>query len=540
MRSRLKYSILSSLLACSISFANSSKLAEGINYYKIGNYEKAAASFEEVLKTDPTNSAALSNLGFIYYRTGKYQKAKEYLTKSLNYIKDNELIALTYYVLADIEKRSNNEDGYYKHLLQAVNYNPDFSNAISELLEYLYAKNEFGKIASLNLDIKKLPERQQMIVAESYLKFGKNLREARLILENLKASKNPSISSNASQLLSYFTNEKQAETPKQSKAYPEKKQTQKPHRHQIVSGVQQTGNKLAKSVPIRRIEEGDVNTLNKNYVPDIEIDTDIIKRLKESPSVEMFNKAGIMYLKQGKIEESKNAFLNALKIDPLNTEALNNLGLLYYYLKDYDKAIKFFSDVIKRDPSYTDAYFNLGNTYYQLGYKNIGYFKSTIDNYKKVVSLNPNYKSAYYNMGNAYFMMEDYKSAIDSYKKADTNNDKVRKNIAISYYNLAVTEDNRGIAVEYLKNAINYDKNLREAYYLLGKILYERGDYKEAIVYLKEAYNLYSGSEKAEIVYLLGLAYSYSGDKDTAIKYYKELRGLDQALADKLFETLFQ
>lgn len=546
MEKKLKYGILSTVFAWSFSFANSGKLAEGINYYKLGNYEKAAASFEEVLKTDPTNAAALSNLGFIYYRTGNYQKAKENLTKSLNYIKDRELIALTYYVLADIEKKNNNEDGYYKNLTQAVSYNPDFSDAISELLEGLYSKGDFEKIASLNINVRKLPEKQQLIMAESYIKTGKNTKDAISILEKLKNSQNSSISSKASQLLASVRDEKVARQTKQIIENIEKPQTARQVQSTAMSQPKvkdisvDSQPKITKTLPVKKIAENDEN-ISKSQVG-MDSEAEILRKLKENPSVELFNKAGLVYLKQGKTEDAKTSFLNALKLDPFNTESLNNLGILYFNLKDYDKAIKFFSDAVKRDNSFTEGYYNLGNTYYQLGelYKNISYFKNAIENYRKVVSLNPGHKSAYYNMGNAYFMIEDYKSAIENYQKADTTNSKVRKNIAISYYNLATMEDHRDSAIEYLKNAIGYDNTLKEAYYLLGKILYERGDYKEAKTYLKEAYNLYSISEKAEIVYLLGLAYSYSGDKDTAIKYYKELRGLDQALADKLFETLFQ
>lgn len=536
MKDKLKYSVVAAMLSYSVAFANSSKLTEGINYYKIGNYEKAAASFEEVLKEDPTNSAALSNLGFIYYRNGNYQKAKECLNKSLNYIKDKELIALTYYVLADIEKKNNNDDGYYRNLSTAISYKPDFSDAINELFDYLYARNEFNKIANMPVDTKKLSEKQELILAESYIKSGKNIKEAISILEKLKESKNTSISTAASQLLNSIKEDKQVELVKSPVDYTEKRQPQK----LVKTFVEATyTKKMTKNTPIKKIEESDGASVNNQSIT--ESDTEILKKLKENPSVEMFNKLGLVYLKQGKTEDAKNAFLSALKLDPVNIDALNNLGLLYFNLKDYDKAIKFFSDAIKRDNSSAEAYYNLGNTYYKLGemYQNIGYFKNSIDNYKKAISLNSDHKSSYYNIGNAYFMIDDYRSAIEYYKKSDANNPKVRKNIAISYYNLALMEDHRDTAIEYLRNAISYNGSFKEAYYLLGKILYERGDYKDAITYLKDAYNMYSGSEKAEIIYLLGLAYSYSGDKDTAIKYYKELRPVEQSLADKLFDTLF-
>ncbi|MCX7760821.1 MAG: tetratricopeptide repeat protein [Hydrogenothermaceae bacterium] len=99
-------------------------------------------------------------------------------------------------------------------------------------------------------------------------------------------------------------------------------------------------------------------------------------------------------------------------------------------------------------------------------------------------------------------------------------------------------EDHKESAIEYLKNAVKYNPEFKEAYLLLGKILYERGDYNQAKEYLKKAYEMYT-EKKSQAVYLLGLAYSYSGDKDTAIRYYKELRQLDSNLADKLFESIF-
>lgn len=542
MKSLFKLSVISTAIFCFSALAGeNSKISEGINYYKNGNYEKAAAKFEEVLKTDPNNPAALSNLGFIYYRMGKLQRAKEYLIKSLKYIKDKELIAMTYHVLAEIEKKNNNEEGYYKNLLQAVNYNPNLTDAVSDLIDYLYSKNDVEKIASLNVDIKKLNENQQLIVAESYIKTGKNIDEAKNILEKLKTSKNNKVSSSAVSLLASIQPKEKEPViktlAKENEVSLEKVKFKKSVSTTVEKDISKQIQQISKPSQIKKIAENERN-ISTNEVF-LENEQDILNKINTNPSPELFNKAGLILMKQGKFEEAKDKFLQALRIDPFNADALNNLGILYFNLKDYDKSIKYFSEAIKRNSSFADAYYNLGNTYYKLGelYRNISYFQNAIENYRKVVSLNPNHKSAYYNMANAYFMIEDYKTAIEYYKKADMTNIKTLKNIALSYYNLAIMEDHKDSAVEYLKEAIKYDKTLKEAYYMLGKIVYEKGDYEQAKRYLKEAYNLYS--DKAEIVYLLGLAYSYSGDKDTAIKYYKELRDMNQSLADKLFETLF-
>ncbi|MEZ0323921.1 MAG: tetratricopeptide repeat protein [Hydrogenothermaceae bacterium] len=533
---RIKQSILTLTVLSSVTFGSvNDKISEGINYYKIGNYDKAISSFEEALKEDPSNSVALSNLGFIYYKTGNFNKAKEYLLKSLNYIKDRELKALTYYVLADIEKKNSDEEGYIENLKKAIVSNPKFNDAVKHFFEFSVSKGRYEDIAGLNIDISLLPENYQLIVAQSYIKTNTKTETAKKILENLKDSKDRDISLKASEILAEL---KQNRLGGKEEIVVKKKERVSTHTKHKITDVEKNIPKLSTNYKKEIINiDKPVSTTTVN----LETESELLKAAKENPSPSVFNKLGILYLNQGRLEDAKNSFLNALKLDPFDKEALNNLGILYFSLKDYDKAIKYFNEAIKRDDKFVDAYYNLGNVYYQLGdiYKSISYYKQAIENYKKVVSLNPENKSAYYNMANAYFKMEDYKSAIENYKKADLKDKKVAYNLSLSYYNLALMEDHKESAIENLKNAIKFNPEFKEAYLLLGKILYETGNYNQAKDYLKKAYEMYIDREKSEVVYLLGLIYSYSGDKDTAIKYYKELRQLDSQLADKLFESIF-
>ncbi|MCX7737862.1 MAG: tetratricopeptide repeat protein [Hydrogenothermaceae bacterium] len=539
MRKSLNGGLLSILISCSIGFASTdNKVSEGINYYKMGNYEKALSSFEEVLKTEPQNSVALSNLGFIYYKMGNLSKAKEYLTKSLYYIKDKELISISYYVLGDIEKKSRNEDGYQKNLKLSLRYNPEFEDAINELLNYYYSKKNFEEIVSLNLNPKKLSENQQIILAESFIKTNKNKQEGISILERLKSSKDTKISVKAAELLSLIREkediQQKEQTPKLAKT------TQSPRRIEAVQPEHQNIYHIFKTKPVKDISDIE-KPISRTEVKS-ETEQELISSVISIPSPENFNKIGLLQLKQGKMEEAKISFMNALKIDPFNTDALNNLGILYFNLKDYDKAIKYFSEALKRDKSFTEAYYNLGNVYYRLGEvsKADSHIKQAIENYKKVVSLNPYHKHAIYNTANSYFMLEDYRTAINFYKKIENLDGKMKKNLSLSYYNLALQEENKDEAIRYLKEAVMYDPLLKEANFLLGRLLYEKGSYRDAKDYLVKAYQQYPEKEKAEVIYFLGLAYNFSDDKDRAISYYKELRNLNPELADRLFESIFQ
>ncbi|MCW4572637.1 TPR repeat-containing protein [Venenivibrio stagnispumantis] len=524
--------IFSTMLAVNFAFASEvdQYIKSGLRNYQIGNLKQAASDFQKVLEKDPNNPLALSNIGFIYYKMGEYDKAEEYFDKLLKVdAEDKDIRALTYYALASISKKKKDFAKYEDYLNKTLETDPEFKDAFEELFTYYKENKNYQAIVKLLENRKNLSEDKLLVLAESYIHLDeKNPNEryrqnAINLLTELKKSKNKHITKEAEKLLaSLEKNKSEVKGTKDNKKValenPEKKIAAKK-----ISNIQ--GN--AENITLATSEN--IEVLEK----------------KQPKDVKIYNELGILYLKEGKIDKAKENLLKAIKLDPDYAESYNNLGVLYFNLKDYENAIKFFNEAIKRDPDLEKAYYNLANTYFELGkiYKNREYFTKAIQNYQKAIKLNPNNKYAYYNLANSYFYIEDYENAINNYKKAlpvedkDLEN-KIKQNISVAYYNLAVitTDDNQ--AISFLKEALSYNPSLKEANLLLGKKLYEVGKIDEAITYLEKV--LTFEPNNAESIYLLGLAYAYKGNADKALSYYKTLKTISPELADKLFESIYR
>ena len=61
---------------------------------------------------------------------------------------------------------------------------------------------------------------------------------------------------------------------------------------------------------------------------------------KEPNDATLYNKLGLIYLRNKNFKDAKSALKQALKLEPENDTFYNNLGLLYYEMEDYDAAIE--------------------------------------------------------------------------------------------------------------------------------------------------------------------------------------------------------
>jgi len=84
------------------------------------------------------------------------------------------------------------------------------------------------------------------------------------------------------------------------------------------------------------------------------------------------------------------------------------LGNFLFENKYTQDSINAFMKSVKLNPKFEKSYHNLGVAYYQQG--NLG---TAIKWFKKAVELNPNYVKAHYSLGLAYYYNQDLDSAID-------------------------------------------------------------------------------------------------------------------------------
>lgn len=91
-----------------------------------GEFRTAEKQYEQILAADPNSVDALSNLGVLYYRSGKLPLAESMLTKAVESAPDNDFLLTT---LGVIHYRQSNFDDAMVELRKAIAINPKNATA---------------------------------------------------------------------------------------------------------------------------------------------------------------------------------------------------------------------------------------------------------------------------------------------------------------------------------------------------------------------------------------------------------------------------
>ncbi|OPZ06903.1 MAG: lipoprotein NlpI [candidate division BRC1 bacterium ADurb.BinA364] len=108
------------------------------------------------------------------------------------------------------------------------------------------------------------------------------------------------------------------------------------------------------------------------------------------------NNLGNVLEKEGKIEEAKAAYLQAISINPRNMVAQNNYGSILLREGDNEEAERYFRAAIAESEIYASARINLG-----VALRRMGRSDEAIAQYRKAIELDPDYPGAYVNLANA-------------------------------------------------------------------------------------------------------------------------------------------
>ena len=200
----------------------------------------------------------------------------------------------------------------------------------------------------------------------------------------------------------------------------------------------------------------------------------------------------------GQYKEAIEPYKEAIRIQPKDAEIYNNLCFAYGKIGRYDEAIESCRLAIRLKPDLPEAHNNLGWNYQMLRR-----YQEAIKSCKEAIRLKPDFAQAHNNLGNSYSALKKYEEAIESYKET----------IRIQF--------------DYAEG----HSNLGAAYFHVGR-------FEEAIVSYKQAVRLKPSLAEAHLN--LGMAYLKLGDKGSAMEEYKILRGLNQELANKLFNLIYE
>ncbi len=165
---------------------------------------------------------------------------------------------------------------------------------------------------------------------------------------------------------------------------------------------------------------------------------------------------GLLYLEQGRWEESERNLSYAVEKDPKNVESKVNLGLVYLNIKDYKKSQSAFESALELEPD-------------------------------RLETLN--------NLGKLFIEMKKFEDAESFLKRADVVNNKraeVKVNLGLVYYEMGRLEE----AEIQLVNALKIKPENLKSYLLLAAVFIKAGLYEQAE---KELHFVLSQDEKNEV-----------------------------------------
>ncbi len=112
-------------------------------------------------------------------------------------------------------------------------------------------------------------------------------------------------------------------------------------------------------------------------------------------------------------EEALPYLETASKTDVLSLKARAyfNIGFCYDKLKAHTKAREAYIQAIRINPNHAEAHYYLGLDYVIFGFRIFA-----IEAYKQAIRINPYYTEAHYSLGVAYLLIRDRDSALNEYK----------------------------------------------------------------------------------------------------------------------------
>ncbi len=120
---------------------------------------------------------------------------------------------------------------------------------------------------------------------------------------------------------------------------------------------------------------------------------------------------GVAYDELGDTKYALRALKQAISLVPDFTDAHFRTGLIYDNLKKNKPALESFNNVIRTDPAHADAHYYAGKAYLGLRLKN-----EAQQAFENAIAIKPEFADAHYALGTIFVMVEDIAAAVDQYK----------------------------------------------------------------------------------------------------------------------------
>lgn len=180
--------------------------------------------------------------------------------------------------------------------------------------------------------------------------------------------------------------------------------------------------------------------------------------------------------------------------------------------RKYDECIDAFSAVLESEPDNADVYNNMA-----VAYSCIGKFEQAENFFTKAIELDPQLAQAYINLSDLYYKAGDLAAAVGTLQRGSYE---LQDNLTIAHLLARVYIDDQRWedAIEELDRVLDGEPENYDAYYDLGHVLFELGDYEGAISNFETVTEYRQDSEL--LYYSLAQAYEANNELDKAISNY--------------------
>ena len=199
-----------------------------------------------------------------------------------------------------------------------------------------------------------------------------------------------------------------------------------------------------------------------------------------------------------------------------------SIGEMYFIFKQYQKSIEYLNKSLQKAQFNEQAYFYKGMVYAETGDTS-----RALSSLRTAIEMDPKYVDAY----NALFKIHNAKKEHELAGQYLSSGLRFAPDDAILWFNQGVLFRNTNqpdTAAGSFQRALQLDSSFYMASYELGKLLYQKENYKEAVPYLQRAYA--NDAQLAGIEALLAYSLEQTGKYAEAKEMYQ--RASDENPAD--------
>lgn len=510
--------------------------------FRLNKKQEHTAAFDllkHCLDINPTGAEALHQIAQYYLYLGEVTKGQEALKKAIAYAPDNYWYA---YVLAGTYLKQDQKDEAIEIFEKMASHFPTKQNPLLSLLDLYNQKEDYDKVISTLNRIEKMRGKSEQISMEKF-RIYLQMKDEKKAFEEIESLVNEYPMDYHYQVILgdvYMQNGRNQEAYNTYKKVLAAEPDNLMALLSLTSYYEQTGQKeLFK-------QQMDTLLLNRKIPSDVKVDvmrqfivkneqevkdsTQIIGLFDKMMQVNEVDDVQIpmlyaQYLLFKKMDaQSVPVFEHIIKVDPTNTAARMTLLGFAFNKKNYEQMIEICKSGIEATPGELNFYYYLAIAYSQverldnvLEVTQKALEHITPESDKKMVS------DIYLIMGDVYHTKESMEKAFAAYDSAlvyNPSNMDVLNNYA---YYLSVERRDLDKAEEMSYKTVKADPNNATCLDTYAWILFEKGNYAEARIYIDDAIKNTKPEEESSVVFEhCGDIYFMTGDVEGALKYWKK------------------